>query len=147
MAYEATRRLEVRRVRDPDGSDYRGLRSTGRPVRVRREALDPDDPWPSDDVQSGWEVHPAEEGQTKLVSFIESVVNVGSGFLLSLVLWQYIVAPAFGYAVTMKTNLILTTIFTVTSVARGYLWRRFFARNLHRSVVRFVQNYRTGVRS
>lgn len=77
--------------------------------------------------------------QTRLVSLIESVCNVGSGFLLSLVLWQFVVAPAFGYAVTMTTNLALTSIFTITSVARGYLWRRFFARGLHQAVVTLIK--------
>ena len=76
--------------------------------------------------------------QSRLVSLIESFCNVGSGFILSMVMWQWIVAPAFGYAVTLQTNLALTSIFTVTSVARGYLWRRFFANDLHRVAVRLV---------
>lgn len=88
-------------------------------------------------VQARGEVHP--EGQTKLVSLIESMVNVGSGFILSLLIWQWVVAPAFGYEVTMVTNLQLTAIFTITSVARGYLWRRFFARGLHQWVVRQIR--------
>jgi hypothetical protein len=77
--------------------------------------------------------------QTRLVSLIESCCNVGSGFLLSMVLWQFVVAPAFGYAVTLTTNFWLTSIFTVTSVLRGYAWRRFFARGLHRAAVRLVR--------
>ena len=77
--------------------------------------------------------------QTRLVSLIESVCNVGSGFLLSMVLWQFVVAPAFGYAVTLATNFWLTSIFTVTSVARSYAWRRFFARGLHRVAVNIVR--------
>ena len=77
--------------------------------------------------------------QSRLVSLIESICNTGSGFLLSLVLWQFVVAPAFGYAVTMTTNLALTSIFTITSVARGYLWRRFFARGLHRVAVTLIK--------
>ena len=79
------------------------------------------------------------EKQTRLVSAIESVCNVGSGFLLSMFLWQFVVAPAFGYAVTLKTNVALTSIFTVTSVARGYLWRRFFENGLHRAAVRLIR--------
>lgn len=84
-------------------------------------------------------VAPVVPEQSRIVSLIESCCNVGSGFLLSLVLWQFVVAPAFGYAVTITTNLALTSIFTVTSVARGYLWRRFFARGLHRAAVNFVR--------
>ena len=59
-------------------------------------------------------------------------MNVASGFILSLVLWQFVVAPAFGYEVTLVTNLQLTTIFTVVSVLRGYVWRRVFERHLNR---------------
>lgn len=77
--------------------------------------------------------------QTRLVSLIETVCNVASGFILSMVLWQFVVAPAFGYAVTLTTNFWLTSIFTVTSVLRGYAWRRFFARGLHRVAVRIVR--------
>lgn len=70
---------------------------------------------------------------------MESVVNVGSGFILSLILWQFVLAPWFGYEVTILTNLQLTTVFTVFSVGRGYLWRRFFARGLHRVVLKIIR--------
>jgi hypothetical protein len=70
--------------------------------------------------------------QTKVISFVESVVNVASGFVISLILWQWVVAPAFGYEVTIVTNLQLTSIFTIVSVLRGYIWRRLFERRLNR---------------
>ena len=83
--------------------------------------------------------------QTRLTSLVESCCNVGSGFVVSLLVWQFAVAPLFGYAVTFSTNIALTGIFTVVSVVRGYLWRRFFARGLHRVVMRAfsVQKHRT----
>ena len=77
--------------------------------------------------------------QSRLVSLIESVCNTGSGFLVSLVVWQWIVAPAYGYHVTLATNLGVTGTFTIVSVLRGYAWRRFFARGLHRTVVRVLK--------
>lgn len=79
-------------------------------------------------------------GQTKLVSLIEQLLNVGSGFLLSLVVWQ-VTGPWFGYEVTLAANLGITSIFTVVSVIRGYVWRRFFNANLHEAVVKWVTNY------
>jgi len=88
-------------------------------------------------VQARGPVH--TETQTKAVSLIESFVNVASGFILSMILWQAVLAPWFGYEVTIATNIQLTTVFTVVSVARGYLWRRFFARGLHRVVVKFIR--------
>ena len=120
-------------VRDAGGATARD------PVQLWVGSLGAQVPRPGHHLQARGPVH--IEGQTRLISLIESVVNVGSGFLLSLVLWQFVFAPWFGYEVTLQTNLQLTGIFTFVSVARGYLWRRFFARNLHRTVVRAVQPF------
>jgi low affinity Fe/Cu permease len=79
-------------------------------------------------------------GQTKLVSLIEQILNVASGFVLSVLVWQT-VGPLFGYEVTIAANLGITSIFTVVSVVRGYIWRRFFNANLHEAVVRWVRNF------
>lgn len=76
--------------------------------------------------------------QPRLISLVESLCNVGTGFLLSMILWQFVVAPAFGYAVTIQTNFAITSIFTLASIARSYLWRRFFANGLHSALVRAV---------
>lgn len=65
--------------------------------------------------------------QSKLGSLVEQVLNTASGFVLSLVIWQTI-GPLFGYHVTLHDNLYITAIFTVASILRGYLWRRFFNR-------------------
>jgi hypothetical protein len=67
-------------------------------------------------------------GQTRLGSAVESCLNVASGFVLSMVMWQWVVAPLYGYEVTLSTNLGITTIFTGVSLIRGYLWRRLFER-------------------
>lgn len=99
-------------------------------------------PRPGHHIQARGAVHSQKESdrsQSRIVSLIESVVNVGSGFLLSLVLWQFVLAPWFGYEVTISTNLQLTTVFTVVSVGRGYLWRRFFARGLHSRLVQWAR--------
>jgi low affinity Fe/Cu permease len=79
-------------------------------------------------------------GQTKLVSLIEQLLNVASGFVLSVLVWQ-VVGPLFGYEVTLTANLGITSIFTAVSVVRGYIWRRFFNANLHEAVVRWVRNF------
>ena len=76
--------------------------------------------------------------QTKAVSFIESCLNIGSGFILSMIIWQAIAGPLFGYEITLTQNLGLTSIFTVVSIVRSYLWRRFFARGLHMTVVNWI---------
>ena len=57
---------------------------------------------------------------------MEAVLNVGSGFLLAMLIWQLIANPLYGYDVTLLENLGLTSIFTGVSLIRSYLWRRFF---------------------
>lgn len=74
--------------------------------------------------------------QTKVISFIEASVNVASGFLLSLVIWQLIAGPLYGYEITIWDNIGLTSIFTFVSVIRGYLWRRFFNAELHQLITK-----------
>ena len=76
--------------------------------------------------------------QTRVVSFIEAVVNIGTGFLLSMVIWQAIANPLFGYDITLVENVGLTSIFTVVSITRSYLWRRFFANGLHMIVAKWA---------
>ena len=70
--------------------------------------------------------------QSKLESAVEAVLNVGSGFVVAMLLWQFVAAPLWGYEVTLLDNLGLTTIFTVVSAVRTYVWRRFFERRIRR---------------
>ena len=65
-------------------------------------------------------------GQTKLESAIEQMLNIGSGFFISLLVMQFIITPIFGLQVTVNDNLVITGIFTVTSFIRSYTWRRLF---------------------
>ena len=64
--------------------------------------------------------------QTKLESFLESCLNVGSGFILALIVWKFVVVPLWGFTVSTADNLAITGLFTVVSVIRGYMWRRVF---------------------
>ena len=65
--------------------------------------------------------------QTKLTSLTESCLNVGSGFIISYLLMVFVIGPVYGLNLDASDNLGITVIFTVISVARGYLWRRYFA--------------------
>lgn len=64
--------------------------------------------------------------QTKLQSLLESCLNIGSGFVISLIVWSYLVVPVWGLQVNMVDNLNITALFTVVSVVRSYVWRRIF---------------------
>lgn len=66
--------------------------------------------------------------QTRLESAIESFLNIGSGFFISLAVWVYIVGPLFKIETTGTDNLAITSIFTITSIIRSYVWRRLFNR-------------------
>ena len=67
--------------------------------------------------------------QSRKHSLFEQCCNVGSGFIISLIYWQLAIVPQIdGRDMTMTLNLIVTLQFTIISVTRGYLWRRFFNR-------------------
>ncbi len=75
--------------------------------------------------------------QTRLVSVIETTLNTASGYVVSFMVWP-LVGPLFGYEVTLSANFWITNIFTVVSLVRSYIWRRFFNAGLHAAVVGWV---------
>jgi hypothetical protein len=64
--------------------------------------------------------------QTRLESLIEQALNVGSGFIVSSLVWEFIVKPVWHFNTDIVQNLQITALFTVISILRGYLWRRTF---------------------
>ena len=64
--------------------------------------------------------------QTKTQSIIESFCNVGSGFIISLMLWLFVISPLYGIEKDFNQGLSITILFTGISIVRGYLWRRIF---------------------
>lgn len=65
--------------------------------------------------------------QTKRLSLIESVTQTCIGFLVSLLV-QVIIYPLMGIPVTISQNIVITAVFTVVSIVRGYLIRRWYER-------------------
>jgi len=65
--------------------------------------------------------------QTKKYSLIESLTNTFTGLLISFVI-QLIIYPAMGIPVRIEQNVIITFVFTVASILRGYIVRRIFNR-------------------
>ena len=64
--------------------------------------------------------------QTKRGSALEVTLNIGSGFVLSMLVWEFVVAPIWGLSWELSDNFMVTTIFTVISIVRSYYWRRLF---------------------
>lgn len=59
-------------------------------------------------------------------SWMEVLFNIGSGFIISALLQQYVVAPIWHLQTTFAQNFGITMFFTVTSVVRSILFRRYF---------------------
>ncbi len=76
--------------------------------------------------------------QSKLESFIETCINTAIGFLVALAS-QLLVFPMVGIHVPLSTNLEVGAWFTVISIARGYVIRRWFNARLKAAAHRLAQ--------
>lgn len=65
--------------------------------------------------------------QTRKQSLCESAVNTAFGFIVSL-FTNILVLPLFDIHVDIQTDFYITIIFTVVSLIRSYVIRRFFNR-------------------
>ena len=63
--------------------------------------------------------------QSKKYSIIESVANTVIGLVTSFII-QIIIYPLLDIPVTISQNVIITFVFFIVSVLRGYLVRRYF---------------------
>lgn len=63
--------------------------------------------------------------QTRIGSLFESAVNIVIGYFVAL-LSQLLVFPMFGIDVPLSTNLWIGAWFTVISLVRSYVIRRWF---------------------
>ena len=63
--------------------------------------------------------------QTKYQSLIESLINILIGYLTAL-LSQLLIFPLFDIYVTFQDNLLIGLYFTIISLIRSYLVRRYF---------------------
>lgn len=66
--------------------------------------------------------------QSKKYSLIESITNTFVGFMISLLI-QLIIYPTMGIPVTFTQNIVITFVFTFSSILRGYIVRRMFNRS------------------
>ena len=63
--------------------------------------------------------------QTKKWSMIETLVSVGIGWLIGVIL-NMLVLPLFDYDVSLTDGVLISIIFTAVSVIRSYIIRRWF---------------------
>ena len=67
--------------------------------------------------------------QTKKQSLKESITNIVVGYFISLIS-QLIIFPLLNITVTMADNLLISAYFTLISLIRSYVIRRYFNRKI-----------------
>ena len=67
--------------------------------------------------------------QTKYQSLIESLTNILIGYLTAL-LSQVLIFPLFDIDVSFQDNLLIGLYFTIISLLRSYLVRRYFNKRI-----------------
>ena len=60
--------------------------------------------------------------QSRAGSAVESAVNIGSGYVLSWMLWRYVAAPMFEIETSAAEQHGICLLFTALSLVRSYLW-------------------------
>ena len=65
--------------------------------------------------------------QTKIHSIVESLTNVAVGYGVALAS-QIVVFPIYGIHIPLSTNIAIGAWFTVISIARSYIIRRWFTK-------------------
>ena len=68
--------------------------------------------------------------QTRMGSLIEACMNVLIGFVINMVA-NFVILPMVGFHITLGQNLFIGLLYTVISVARSYVIRRWFNARLH----------------
>jgi hypothetical protein len=78
--------------------------------------------------------------QSRLASFLEQLGNTLSGFVIAMIVQTTIFPLIYGVPSTLKQDLAVVLVFTVASIARGYVWRRAMeALHVRRPLSPFMQ--------
>ena len=72
--------------------------------------------------------------QTRLGSLIESGMNIAIGYGVALAS-QLLIFPLFDINIPLSDNLLIGAWFTVISLVRSYVIRRWFNAKLHRAAL------------
>lgn len=75
--------------------------------------------------------------QSKLGSLIEAIINTAIGFIVSFVAWP-VAAWITGISYTTGQHWAVVAFFTVVSVARSYVIRRWFNARLHNAAMKMA---------
>lgn len=75
--------------------------------------------------------------QTKRGSLLESLMNIAIGYVVAL-LSQIVMFPMFNINVPLSTNIWIGIWFTVISLIRSYVIRRWFNKRLHAAAMALI---------
>lgn len=75
--------------------------------------------------------------QTKLGSFYEALINVFIGFWINFFA-NLVILPLVGFHISIGQNFYIGLLYTIVSVARSYVIRRWFNANLHAAAQRMA---------
>ncbi|CAB4121321.1 MULTISPECIES: DUF7220 family protein [Polynucleobacter] len=76
--------------------------------------------------------------QSRLGSFIEACINVAIGFWINYFA-NLLIFPHFGFHISLEANFVMGLIYTVISVVRSYLIRRFFNAKIHKAAMKLAK--------
>ncbi len=72
--------------------------------------------------------------QSRLSSLIESLFNIAIGYVIAIVS-QIVIFPFFNISVPTSAHLLIGFWFTIISLIRSYIIRRWFNARLHRAAL------------
>lgn len=75
--------------------------------------------------------------QTKLGSFIEACINILIGFSINYIM-NLLILPLFGFHISLTDNLLMGLLYTIVSVARSYVVRRWFEARIHKAALKLA---------
>jgi len=75
--------------------------------------------------------------QSRLGSFIESCINVAIGFGINFAA-NLLILPMIGFNISVGQNLFIGVLYTIISVVRSYVIRRWFNARLHQAAQRLA---------
>lgn len=74
--------------------------------------------------------------QTRTGSMVEACTNIVIGFAINYMA-NLLIFPLFGFHISLEANFVMGLLYTLISLARQYVIRRWFATSIHAFAVRF----------
>lgn len=76
--------------------------------------------------------------QSRLSSFIEALMNVAIGFSINYIA-NLLIFPLFDMHISLADNFWLGMIYTIISIVRSYVIRRWFNAKIHNAVMNLTK--------